>query len=182
MTEAATRQYVALLRGVNVGRANRISMADLRAIAAQRGYANPRTLLNSGNLVFSAPPAAAARAEAALAASLAARAITTPVFVLPGARLRAILAAHPFADIATDPARMLIAVFAGDTVPPKVIALASQDWGADRFAIAENAAFLWCAGGILESPMLNALARATGKLHTTRNVSTLQKLADMLQE
>lgn len=44
--------FVALLRGVNVGRGNRLPMADLRAQLAALGYTNVRTLLNSGNAVF----------------------------------------------------------------------------------------------------------------------------------
>ncbi|MGI8695258.1 MAG: DUF1697 domain-containing protein, partial [Mycobacteriales bacterium] len=39
-----TRQ-VALLRGINVGKANRISMADLRSLVGSLGYADVRTHL-----------------------------------------------------------------------------------------------------------------------------------------
>ena len=48
---AATR-YVALLRGINVGKAKRVAMADLREVIESLGYTNARTLLNSGNAVF----------------------------------------------------------------------------------------------------------------------------------
>jgi len=44
---------VALLRGINVGKAKRIAMADLRALIEGLGYTDVRTLLNSGNVVFS---------------------------------------------------------------------------------------------------------------------------------
>ena len=47
--------HVALLRGVNVGRAKRVAMADLRALVEGLGYTEVRTLLNSGNVVFAAP-------------------------------------------------------------------------------------------------------------------------------
>ena len=45
---------VAFLRGINVGRAKRIAMADLRSLFSDLGYADVGTLLNSGNVVFSA--------------------------------------------------------------------------------------------------------------------------------
>jgi uncharacterized protein (DUF1697 family) len=45
-------RYVALLRGVNVGRAVRIAMADLRALVRRAGYREAATLLNSGNVTF----------------------------------------------------------------------------------------------------------------------------------
>ena len=46
-----TDRRVALLRGINVGRAKRISMGDLRALFAGLGYGDVKTLLNSGNIV-----------------------------------------------------------------------------------------------------------------------------------
>ena len=48
--------HVALLRGINVGTAKRVAMADLRGVLTGLGYDDVRTLLNSGNVVFSAPP------------------------------------------------------------------------------------------------------------------------------
>ena len=50
-------RHIALLRGINVGRAKRIAMADLRELLASMGYTDVRTLLNSGNVVFSEPRA-----------------------------------------------------------------------------------------------------------------------------
>jgi uncharacterized protein (DUF1697 family) len=43
---------VALFRGINVGKAKRIAMADLRKLFEGLGYGDVRTLLNSGNVVF----------------------------------------------------------------------------------------------------------------------------------
>lgn len=48
--------HVALLRGINVGRVNRIAMADLRQIAVHLGYTEVATYLQSGNVVFTQPP------------------------------------------------------------------------------------------------------------------------------
>ena len=69
-----TTRHVALLRGINVGRAKRVAMAELRALIEGLGYGDVRTLLNSGNVVFSASAAtagnAASRIEEALAKKL----------------------------------------------------------------------------------------------------------------
>jgi uncharacterized protein (DUF1697 family) len=40
---------VAFLRGINVGRAKRVAMADLRGVIRGLGFTSCRTLLNSGN-------------------------------------------------------------------------------------------------------------------------------------
>lgn len=45
---------VALLRGINVGRAKRVPMADLRKLIEALGFSNVRSILNSGNAIFEA--------------------------------------------------------------------------------------------------------------------------------
>jgi uncharacterized protein (DUF1697 family) len=46
------KRFVALLRGINVAGQRKVPMADLRALAAELGLGNPRTLIASGNLIF----------------------------------------------------------------------------------------------------------------------------------
>ena len=46
-------RYVALLRGINVGRGARVSMADLKALLEDLGLCEVVTYLNSGNVIFS---------------------------------------------------------------------------------------------------------------------------------
>ncbi len=45
-------RYVALLRGINLGTRNRVSMASLREVCEQSGASNVRTLIASGNVVL----------------------------------------------------------------------------------------------------------------------------------
>ena len=47
-------EYVALLRGINVGGKNKVVMSELREQVVDVGYANVRTYINSGNLLFEA--------------------------------------------------------------------------------------------------------------------------------
>lgn len=65
--------FVALLRGINVGKARRIPMAALRVLLGELGYTNVATLLNSGNAVFSAAKGTAAQHAAAISEAIAAR-------------------------------------------------------------------------------------------------------------
>ena len=84
-------RYIALLRGINVGRANRVAMADLRTLVVQLGYTGVRTLLNSGNVIFDAsatdPSEISARLEHALHARLN---VSVQVIVLTSAELKEI--------------------------------------------------------------------------------------------
>ena len=47
-------EYVALLRGINVGGKNKVVMSELREQIAARGFDSVRTYINSGNLLFEA--------------------------------------------------------------------------------------------------------------------------------
>ena len=85
-----TGRYVALLRGINVGRAKRVAMADLRAVVEDLGYADVRTLLNSGNVVFTAPGSSAGDAAGRIGAALEAQlGISSRIVVLAARDLAA---------------------------------------------------------------------------------------------
>ena len=45
-------RYAVLLRGINLGRAKRVAMADLRALLDEAGFEGVATLLQSGNVVL----------------------------------------------------------------------------------------------------------------------------------
>lgn len=45
--------YIALLRGINVGGKNKIAMPELKKMFEEIGYQNVVTYINSGNIVFS---------------------------------------------------------------------------------------------------------------------------------
>lgn len=53
MAEIHTERYVALLRGVNVGGKNKVSMSLLKAAFEQEGFREVSTYINSGNVIFS---------------------------------------------------------------------------------------------------------------------------------
>ena len=169
-----TTRHVALLRGINVGRAKRVAMADLRALVEGLGYGDVRTLLNSGNVVFTAPAGAqskaAARIEKAVASDLG---VSARVTVLSASELAAIVAENPLLEIADNPSRLLVTVLNDDTwIQP----LLKQDWTPDVLALGPRVAYMWCPGGILQSPLATAAARLLGDSATTRNWATITKL------
>lgn len=181
----APRTCVALLRGINVGRAKRIAMVDLRALVAGLGYRDVRTLLNSGNVVFTAPRAVrgdpARRIEEAIAARLG---VVARVTVLSADEVAAAVRANPFGDVAGDPSRLLVAVLADPAAAERLGPLLEQEWEPDRIAFAGSVAagrivYLWCPAGILASRLATAFGRALGDDVTTRNLATMTKLAGL---
>lgn len=168
---------VALLRGINVGKAKRIAMADLRRVVEGLGYTDVSTLLNSGNVVFKVPKGAtgvaARRIETAIAGELG---VESRVTVLRKIQLDTVIDENPYMlQAAENPSRLLVAVFA----TPKHRAAAESfrrekdvpDFGLGRFA-----AYLWCPDGVLAS---DAAARFDKRMKdgvTARNWATMLKL------
>src|SRR5580765_2180180 len=176
----ARGRQVALIRGINVGRAKRVAMADLRALLEDFGYTDVRTLLNSGNVVFTtadAPAVAAARMEKALELRVN---VDARVVVLTAADLTKVIAENPLLDVADDPSRHLVAIPLERADLAKLKPLLKEKWGDDALAMGACAAYLWCAGGILDSPLLKAVSRALKNALTTRNWATMLKLQDLL--
>ena len=172
-----SNSYVALLRGINVGRAKRVAMADLRKLIEELGYEDVRSVLNSGNVVFSGPArpheAIAAAIEEALVLKLGVAART---LVLDSAELGAIVAANPLLEQASDHARLIIFILAGGHAQQAIETLCSQDWRPGAVALGERAVYVWCPDGILDSAAAAALGKQLGDATTSRNWATLSKL------
>jgi uncharacterized protein (DUF1697 family) len=169
--------HVALLRGINVGRAKRIAMADLRALVEKLGYRDVRTLLNSGNVVFSAAGSRTAdpapRIEKAIASTLG---VTSRVTVLTVAELADAVDANPLLKIAKDPSRLLLAILTDPLDRKRLEPLRAETWAPEALGLGKRVAYMWCAGGILESRLLEAVGRLLGDAQTARNWATMTKL------
>ena len=174
---------VALIRGINVGRANRVSMADLRAMVSDLGHTEVRSLLNSGNLLFeSKRPNVAKIASDVQAAILANRGFSASVTVLTSQDLDRIIDENPLLHAVNDHARHLVAFVAHAKHLEPLRPLLKDSWKPDALAISTRAAYLWCAGGILESRMLQAFSRTARDTITTRNWATVLKLQAAAKE
>jgi uncharacterized protein (DUF1697 family) len=171
---------VALLRGINVGKAKRIAMADLRKLVETLGYGDVRTLLNSGNVVFTVPSSVrgdpATRIEEGLTKKTG---ITARVTVISAVDLADAVEENPIREMAREPSRALVAFLRTPADRKLLLPLAKQRWTPEKLAIGERVAYLWCPGGILESDLLAAVGRALGDAVTTRNWATVLKLHDL---
>jgi uncharacterized protein (DUF1697 family) len=173
--------HVALLRGINVGKAKRIAMSDLRALCESLGYGDVKTLLNSGNVVFSAPRAdakAATRIQKEIAAQTG---ISCRVMTLTADELDAVIAENPIAEGETNPSRFLVTVLANPADRARVHELTKQDWGNERLGVGTHAAYLWCADGILESRLVAATSKLLADAATSRNWATISKLQELMR-
>jgi uncharacterized protein (DUF1697 family) len=176
-------RYVALFRGINVGKAKRIAMADLRKLLEKLGYTDVKTLLNSGNAIFSgdsgAAPGHADRIRAAVAKRLG---VDTVVVVKSATEVAGIMMGNKFGRLASDPARLLVAVTDDPAALASLKSVAAKTWGNEKVHVGKYAAYLWCADGILESQALTAVMKGLAGAGTTRNWATFGKIHDLLRE
>lgn len=90
--------YVVLLRGINVGGKNKLSMAALKQCLDELGYANVSTYINSGNVVLESRKGAKAieaEIEAALPKTFKLDSALIKVLALPSATFEAMIASKP---------------------------------------------------------------------------------------
>ncbi len=170
-------KFIALLRGVNVGKGKRVPMAELRALLTRLGYTNVATLLNSGNAVFDASKGAPAKHAAEIAAAIASHlGVDVPVIVKSADELASIVSENRIKLEAAQHSRFLVAFVQDAKALAGLAAIKPLVVPPERFVIGKHAAYLHCAAGILESEAGKALLGKAGRSATTRNWATVLKL------
>ncbi len=171
--------YVLLLRGINVNPTTKVAMGDLRALLVALGYEDVRTLLQSGNVLLSAPTRpAVAPIEAAIASETG---VGSKVVVLSLAEFASIARANPLVDDPTiqerdDLSKMVITFLGGDIVPGEIDRPSDVDLAPERLVITPRAIYQWCPAGILQSQLKPAWWRQFGPTLTARNVRTVNRI------
>ena len=176
------RTFVALLRGVNVGGAKRVPMADFRKLLAGLGYSEVATLLNSGNAVFRGEAGPTREHAARIAAAIARKLkVEVPVIVKTGRELATIVKQNPFSTPGDAHSRFPVAFTQARAELAGLRKLEALLQPGEQFAIGEHAAYLHCGQGILKSKAGEALA-GKFRMATTRNLATTLKLHALAQE
>jgi uncharacterized protein (DUF1697 family) len=173
--------HVALIRGINVGKAKRVAMADLRALMEKLGCRDVRTLLNSGNVVFDAGREAASRVAARVEGGMSATLkLSARVTVLTGAEFATVVEENPLGRMADDPSRLFVAFLTDPADGRRLGPLARQVWKPEALGLGSRAAYLWCPAGMTGSPLAEAVGRVLGEATTTRNWATVTKVRALL--
>ncbi|WNO53853.1 DUF1697 domain-containing protein [Stakelama saccharophila] len=174
-------RWAALLRGVNVGGNRKLPMADLRSFAEGLGLADARTLLASGNLVFSTDEREAGALETRLEAEArSALGLDTDFLLRNAADLDAVIAANPFPEAAQARPNHLLVLFHRDPVPPEPMQTLRHD-GPERLAAVGRELFIDYPEGIGRSTLTPAMAKAKfPRCATARNWNTVLKLRALL--
>ncbi len=174
-------RYIALLRGVNVGGQKMVPMATLKAVVEELGHTDVKTLLQSGNVVFSAPKMTPAQLGQDIHRELAATAgVTTDVFVLTAADLAETMATNPYPEAAAqDPSHLLLSFLSANVTAAKLGEIDPKYVKNEEMTVVGSTLYIWYRHGVGTSKLTGAvIEKALGDVRTTaRNWNTVVKLS-----
>jgi uncharacterized protein (DUF1697 family) len=175
--------HIALLRGVNVGGSKKVPMLELRELARSIGFGNPRTLLNSGNLVYAAHGKPTEEAAIALEQGILQRMkVSTRVVVITAAELDCIIEENTIDDEDVDPSRLFVSIWREVYDRQALLPLLEQDWGHEQLHVGSRAAYQHAPEGATESELVDAVAKVLGDRVTARNWNTIGKLQALVED
>ena len=169
-----------MLRGINLGPARRVPMADLRALFAEAGYGDVRTYVQSGNVVLEST-AKPADLEGEVAKLISERfGFDVPVVVRTARQLAAVVKLNPLGDAADDPKRYQVSFLTEKPGADVVTALREAAVESERVAFHGREIYAWHPEGVARSKLWNALAdKRLGVTATARNWTTVTTLLEM---
>jgi uncharacterized protein (DUF1697 family) len=172
--------HIALLRGINVGGHKPVAMSDLRDLLAELGFEHPRSLLQSGNLVFGSKTRSGAALEASLEQAVEKRfGLSTKILVRTAQEWQALIARNPFRDEAErDPSHLLVMVLKDAPKARALAALKTAISGPEVIRADGRQLYIVYPNGIGRSRLSHTLIEAKlGESGTGRNWNTVLKLA-----
>ena len=173
-------RIVALLRGINLGSKRRIAMADLRELLADAGFEDPRTHLQSGNVIVGTrkrPETVARELERSLAARFG---FEVDVVVRTAAELAAIVAHDPFAGVATDPKRYGVAFLDAEPDAKQLKELLARDFSPELLHAHGRELYTWHPDGFQRSQLFRAVGdQQLARVATVRNWNTVLALHEL---
>lgn len=171
--------YLALLRAVNLPAYKQVAMADLRELLTKLGFADARSALQSGNLVFRGRARSSARMERLLETEVEKRlAVQTDFFVRTAEEWGPVIAHNPFPEEAErDPGHLVVFFLKGEADAQDVATLQAAIKGREIVRAKGRQAYIVYPDGIGRSRLTSALIeRKLGTRATGRNWNTVLKL------
>lgn len=167
-------RWVVLMRGLNVGRANRLTMAELRDALAEVGCPGARTYLQSGNAVVDAPPGTTpAEAATRIARSVSARTFgDVDARVLEADALRRAVDGNPFPAAEERPTSLHLFFLSSAPATDAARRLDEVAAPTEAFALRGDLLYLHAPDGIGRSKLAASVERRLGVAATARNWRT----------
>jgi uncharacterized protein (DUF1697 family) len=170
-------RHVVLLRGINLGSRNRVSMKELRPALEDAGFEDVTTLLQSGNVVLTAGRSTGAVEQGVRDVLIERFGLDVDVLVRDAAAWRKVVAGNPFDGVATDGRKQFV-VFCSEK--PKAAAIPEAE-PPEQLVAKGRELHVWSPQGMRDGKVMTTLTRRPPAPVTTfRNWNTVEKLAELL--
>lgn len=170
---------VALLRGINVGKAKRIAMADLRAMLESLGYSDVRTQGQSGNVLFTATQQDGALEQEITDSIKRTFGMEVAVLVRTGAEFAAAVSRNPFVARSVPAVELHVCFLSATPTAAKVKSINPDDFAPDEFVFGDRLIYLRLPNGVMGSTLPD-WDRVLGVRATQRNWNTTIKLLGLI--
>lgn len=177
-------RYVALLRGVNLGKRRKLPMGELREILCSLGYGEVSTYLQSGNALFTSPREDQAAMEKEIERAIErAFGLDVPTLLRTGDELSTVIAGNPFPHALAQPAQFHVSFLSSQPDAEALALLDPEQFAPDEFHLGPRAIYLWYPNGLQASKLTNTFwERRLGVIATSRNWNTVTQLRKLLAE
>jgi len=174
------RQYVAFFRGLNVTGKNALKMSDLKKTLESIGCTNVKTVLASGNAIFTAPQDLPKTLQQKIETELAkGYDYKGNVILRPIETLHSLMNANPFSSIETSPDTRLYVTFL--PTPPESHAIEQlENFSVIHTTDTEVFSVLTLSPNSKTVDVMKILDNAYGKTITTRNWNTIKRMVGAL--
>jgi uncharacterized protein (DUF1697 family) len=175
-------RQIALLRGINLGSRNRVSMPELRDLLTELGYGDVRTLVQSGNVVLTSRRSPA-RLEKDLQREIAdGLGVDTPVIVRTRDELAAVIERDPFGAEVDNPKLYQVTFLASEPSAEAARELAEADVAPERLELIGRELYTWHPDGIQRSKVDRLRTSKRLPDGTARNWNTVTGLLELADE
>ena len=176
------KQYIALLRGINVGGHKKIKMSGLRQVLTDLGFTKVKTLLASGNVLFEVATTDLTALQQTIETAIETNfGFPVPVLIRTHEAIEALIASDPFSGIeVTADTRLYITFLSHPPTSQLPIPYQSPDGSYQILSVSDTeiCSVLTLSDKIHTPDAMNILEKEFGKNITTRNWNTVLKLLD----
>ncbi len=172
-------KWIALFRGINVGGNNKLPMVELRLLAVELGFGDPRSYIQSGNLVFSSDKDAG-QIESILAGAVEKRFGFHPFIIMRSAdAFASALDANPFAGRVTEGKQLHLFFLDEPAAKYDEAALRALAAESEDFALIGDVFYLFAPDGIGRSKLAEKMGPYFPKRMTARNLNSVKAISEL---
>ena len=174
---------ISLLRSVNMAGHNLIKMTELLELFVEAGFADAKTYIQSGNVIFSNPKRISSSAlslqiEKAIQKRFN---LNIPVMTRTEDELKGLFSSNPYLEEQQfDPSKMAVIFLHGKVSEEQILKVAAIDYPPDKFTISGSEIFIYCPNGFGKTKLYTGFfEKKMGVTGTGRNWKTVTTLIDI---